>query len=126
MIFMCVRSLYYFKIFSVSLVIFLMKERGEKILLIPVVFEIGLAKLPHTFTLLILLLNMYFCFPLLFLQKAYLSRVAYYGLKGRYSKAILNCNEAIKICPKNVRAYLYRGVLKYYNKVRHFLLIYEV
>ncbi|XP_058522343.1 tetratricopeptide repeat protein 6 isoform X2 [Ochotona princeps] len=48
--------------------------------------------------------------------QAYLSRVAYYGLKGRYSKAILNCNEAIKICPKNVRAYLYRGVLKYYNK----------
>ncbi|XP_006835392.1 PREDICTED: tetratricopeptide repeat protein 6 [Chrysochloris asiatica] len=48
--------------------------------------------------------------------QAYLSRVAYYGLKGRYSKAILNCNEAIKIYPENVRAYLYRGVLKYYNK----------
>uniref|UniRef100_G1T9J7 Tetratricopeptide repeat domain 6 n=2 Tax=Oryctolagus cuniculus TaxID=9986 RepID=G1T9J7_RABIT len=48
--------------------------------------------------------------------QAYLSRVAYYGLKGRYSKAILNCNEAIKVCQKNVRAYLYRGVLKYYNK----------
>nr|XP_003408506.2 tetratricopeptide repeat protein 6 [Loxodonta africana] len=48
--------------------------------------------------------------------QAYLSRVAYYGLKGRYSKAILNCNEAIKIYPESVRAYLYRGVLKYYNK----------
>ncbi|XP_035584032.1 tetratricopeptide repeat protein 6 isoform X3 [Zalophus californianus] len=48
--------------------------------------------------------------------QAYLSRVAFYGLKGRYSKAILNCNEAIKIYPQNVRAYIYRGVLKYYNK----------
>ncbi|ELW63157.1 Tetratricopeptide repeat protein 6 [Tupaia chinensis] len=48
--------------------------------------------------------------------QAYLSRVAFYGSKGRYSKAILNCNEAIRICPESVRAYLYRGVLKYYNK----------
>nr|KAF6488202.1 tetratricopeptide repeat domain 6 [Rousettus aegyptiacus] len=48
--------------------------------------------------------------------EAYLSRVAFYGLKGRYSKAILNCNEAIKIYPQSVRAYIYRGVLKYYNK----------
>ncbi|XP_033621036.1 tetratricopeptide repeat protein 6 isoform X3 [Fukomys damarensis] len=48
--------------------------------------------------------------------QAYLSRVAFYGLKGRYSKAILNCNEAIKIYPQSVRAYLYRGVLKYYSK----------
>ncbi|XP_075388324.1 tetratricopeptide repeat protein 6 [Tenrec ecaudatus] len=48
--------------------------------------------------------------------QAYLSRVAYYGLKGRFSKAILNCNEAIKIYPESVHAYLYRGVLKYYKK----------
>uniref|UniRef100_A0A8C5KL03 Tetratricopeptide repeat domain 6 n=1 Tax=Jaculus jaculus TaxID=51337 RepID=A0A8C5KL03_JACJA len=48
--------------------------------------------------------------------QAYLSRVAYYGLKGRFSKAILNCNEAIRIYPEGLRAYLYRGVLKYYNK----------
>ncbi|XP_057580874.1 tetratricopeptide repeat protein 6 [Hippopotamus amphibius kiboko] len=48
--------------------------------------------------------------------QAYLSRVAYYGLKGRYSKAILSCNEAIKIYPQSVRAYVYRGVLKYYNR----------
>ncbi|XP_019500217.1 PREDICTED: tetratricopeptide repeat protein 6 [Hipposideros armiger] len=48
--------------------------------------------------------------------EAYLSRVAFYGMKGRYSKAILNCNEAIKIYPQSVRAYLYRGVLKYSNK----------
>nr|XP_044621462.1 tetratricopeptide repeat protein 6 isoform X1 [Equus asinus] len=48
--------------------------------------------------------------------QAYLSRVAFYGLKGRYSKAILNCNEAIRIYPQSVRAYISRGVLKYYNK----------
>ncbi|KAM5243495.1 tetratricopeptide repeat protein 6 [Hipposideros larvatus] len=48
--------------------------------------------------------------------EAYLSRVAFYGMKGRYSKAILNCNEAIKIYPQSVRAYLYRGILKYSNK----------
>ncbi|XP_036912311.1 tetratricopeptide repeat protein 6 isoform X2 [Sturnira hondurensis] len=48
--------------------------------------------------------------------EAYLSRVAFYGLKGRYSKAILNCNEAIKIYPHSVRAFIYRGVLKYHNK----------
>ncbi|XP_029340827.1 tetratricopeptide repeat protein 6 isoform X2 [Mus caroli] len=48
--------------------------------------------------------------------QAYLSRVAYYGLKGRYSKAILNCNEAIKLYPESVRAYICRGVLKYYNR----------
>ncbi|KAJ8796054.1 hypothetical protein J1605_018202 [Eschrichtius robustus] len=59
-------------------------------------------------------------FFLSFSEKAYLSRVAYYGLKGRYSKAILSCNEAIKIYPQSVRAYIYRGVLKYYNKVRQF------
>ncbi|CAF4159750.1 unnamed protein product, partial [Adineta steineri] len=31
----------------------------------------------------------------------------------RYSKGVLNCNEAIRICPNLVRAYLYRGCLKY-------------
>ena len=50
--------------------------------------------------------------------KVYLSRAAFYGAKGRYSKAILNCNEAIKIQPKSVRVYLYRGALKFYLKVR--------
>lgn len=52
-----------------------------------------------------------------FSKQAYLSRVAYYGLKGRYSKAILNCNEAIRLYPESVRAYICRGVLKYYNRV---------
>ncbi|MGH0182080.1 UNVERIFIED_CONTAM: hypothetical protein FKN15_017838 [Acipenser sinensis] len=48
--------------------------------------------------------------------KVYLSRAAFYGEKCRYSKAVLNCNEAIKIHPKSVRAYLYRGALKFYMK----------
>ncbi|KAK2495549.1 hypothetical protein MC885_017766 [Smutsia gigantea] len=48
--------------------------------------------------------------------QAYLSRVVFFGSKGRYSKAILNCNEAIKIYPQSVRAHVYRGVLKYYSK----------
>ncbi|EMP30732.1 Tetratricopeptide repeat protein 6 [Chelonia mydas] len=54
--------------------------------------------------------------PNLQTRQAYLSRAAYYGSKGRYSKAIMNCNEAIKIHPDSVRAYLYRGTLKYHNK----------
>lgn len=39
-----------------------------------------------------------------------MSRAAYYGLKGRYSKGIMSCNEAIKLQPRSVRAYLYRFV----------------
>ncbi|KAK7097844.1 uncharacterized protein [Littorina saxatilis] len=48
--------------------------------------------------------------------QAYLSRACYYGLKGVYTKAILNCNEAIKLQPNSLRAYLYRGALKYHIK----------
>ncbi|XP_068110122.1 tetratricopeptide repeat protein 6 isoform X2 [Hyperolius riggenbachi] len=48
--------------------------------------------------------------------QAYLCRAAFYGLKKRYSKAIMNCNAAIKVQPHSVRAYLYRGALKYYIK----------
>ena len=42
--------------------------------------------------------------------QAFLSRAAYYGMKGRYSKGIMSCNEAIKLQPRSVRAYLYRFV----------------
>ncbi|KAK3100715.1 hypothetical protein FSP39_024147 [Pinctada imbricata] len=35
-------------------------------------------------------------------------------MKKNYTKAILNCNEAIKIQPRSVRSYLYRGALKYH------------
>ncbi|XP_063677695.1 uncharacterized protein LOC134813749 isoform X3 [Bolinopsis microptera] len=45
--------------------------------------------------------------------QAYLTRAAYFGMKGRYSKAMFNCNEALKIQPNSVRAYLYRGALKF-------------
>ena len=34
-------------------------------------------------------------------------------MKGRHSKAMFNCNEALKIQPNSVRAYLYRGALKF-------------
>uniref|UniRef100_A0A8C7DYK9 Tetratricopeptide repeat domain 6 n=1 Tax=Naja naja TaxID=35670 RepID=A0A8C7DYK9_NAJNA len=55
--------------------------------------------------------------------QAYLSRAAYYGSKGRYSKAIMNCTEALKIEQHSVRAYLYRGVLKFYNRVNMLTLL---
>jgi len=42
--------------------------------------------------------------------QAYLARAALYGRTERYTKAILNCNEAIAIMPTSVRAYLYRYV----------------
>ena len=44
--------------------------------------------------------------PTLF--EAFLARACIYGIKERYTKAILNCNEAIKLSPKSVRGYLYR------------------
>lgn len=47
----------------------------------------------------------------------HLSRAALYGAQGRYAKAVLDCNEAIRIQPKSVRAYLYKGALKFYLKV---------
>lgn len=47
-------------------------------------------------------------FFLPFNNQAYLSRAAYFGLKNRYTKGILNCNEAIKLQPNSVRAYLSR------------------
>jgi hypothetical protein len=40
--------------------------------------------------------------------QTYLSRACYYGTKGNYTKAILSCNEAIKLQTNSVRAYLYR------------------
>jgi tetratricopeptide (TPR) repeat protein len=36
-----------------------------------------------------------------------------YARCERYSKGVLNCNEAIRLSPNLVRAYLYRGCLKY-------------
>lgn len=56
-------------------------------------------------------------FSFLFFSKVHLSRAALYGAEGRYAKAVLDCNEAIRIQPKCVRAYLYKGALKFYLKV---------
>jgi len=50
-----------------------------------------------------------------FLCQAFLSRAAYYGMKGRYSKGIMSCNEAIKLQPRSVRAYLYRFGLSLFS-----------
>ena len=43
-----------------------------------------------------------------FFLKAYLGRAAYYGSKKRYAKAIMNCNEALRLHPNSVRALVYR------------------
>ncbi len=42
--------------------------------------------------------------------EAFLARACIYGSQSRVTKGILNCNEAIKLCPKSVRGYLYRFV----------------
>ncbi|XP_059505178.1 uncharacterized protein ttc6 isoform X2 [Stegostoma tigrinum] len=48
--------------------------------------------------------------------EVYLSRAIYYAMQGRYLKAILSCNEALKIEPRSTRAFLCRGALKFYSK----------
>jgi tetratricopeptide (TPR) repeat protein len=40
--------------------------------------------------------------------EAYLARAAIYGIENRHAKAILNCNEALKLNSKCVRGFLYR------------------
>ena len=42
-----------------------------------------------------------------------MSRAAYFGQQGRHTKAILNCNEAVSLKPNSIRAFVYRGSLKY-------------
>ncbi|CAE1239192.1 unnamed protein product [Acanthosepion pharaonis] len=46
--------------------------------------------------------------------EVYMSRAAYYAMKKNYPKAILNCNEGLKIYKNSVRALLYRGSIKYF------------
>ncbi|XP_060684942.1 uncharacterized protein ttc6 [Hemiscyllium ocellatum] len=53
------------------------------------------------------------------LFEVYLSRAVYYAIQGRFLKAILSCNEALKIEPRSVRAFLCRGALKFYSKAYH-------
>ena len=52
------------------------------------------------------------------LFQAFLTRAAHYGRTGRHSKAILNCNEAIKLVPNSVRAHLCRYVHCQWRGVR--------
>lgn len=102
---------------------FLVKRNGKNYILILSLGGIDLFEAPYILIELTILqnhLSLFFSFS----EKAYLSRVAYYGLKGRYSKAILNCNEAIRLYPESVRAYICRGVLKYYNRVSHSCQVY--
>ncbi|XP_078263288.1 uncharacterized protein ttc6 isoform X2 [Rhinoraja longicauda] len=53
------------------------------------------------------------------LFEVYLSRAVYYAMQQRYLKAILSCNEALKLQPQSARAFLCRGALKYYAKLYH-------
>ncbi|XP_072423984.1 uncharacterized protein ttc6 [Chiloscyllium punctatum] len=53
------------------------------------------------------------------LFEVYLSRAVYYAIQGRFLKAILSCNEALKIEPRSVRAFVCRGALKFYSKAYH-------
>ncbi|XP_038636843.1 uncharacterized protein ttc6 [Scyliorhinus canicula] len=50
------------------------------------------------------------------LFEVYLSRAIYYAMQGRICKAILSCNEALKLEPRSIRAFLCRGALKFYSK----------
>uniref|UniRef100_A0A4W3GKT1 Tetratricopeptide repeat domain 6 n=1 Tax=Callorhinchus milii TaxID=7868 RepID=A0A4W3GKT1_CALMI len=43
-------------------------------------------------------------------------RAIFYGLQGRYFKALLSCNKALMIQPKSVRVFIYRGTLKFFIK----------
>ncbi|XP_041070110.1 uncharacterized protein ttc6 [Carcharodon carcharias] len=53
------------------------------------------------------------------LFEVYLSRAIYYATQGRYLKAILSCNEALKLEPQSRRAFLCRAALKFYSKAYH-------
>ena len=44
----------------------------------------------------------------------------YFGMRGQFSKAILNCNEAIKLQPNSIRAYLSRLDLEISGYIYYF------
>ncbi|XP_007891557.2 uncharacterized protein LOC103178545 [Callorhinchus milii] len=50
------------------------------------------------------------------LFEVFISRAIFYGLQGRYFKALLSCNKALMIQPKSVRVFIYRGTLKFFIK----------
>ena len=49
-------------------------------------------------------------------MQAYLTRAAYFGKSGRFSRGILNCNEVLRIMSSSLRGYLYRGSLKLHTR----------
>ena len=74
----------------------------------PTLFQVGVTSQYDVTHGKIKLTYVYVC-SIVYIQ-AYLARAAYYGMKGIYTKAILNCNEAIKLQPTSVRSYMYRCV----------------
>ncbi|CAH8530067.1 unnamed protein product [Heterobilharzia americana] len=54
------------------------------------------------------------------LDQCLLTRIVYFALHKRYTKAILNCNEAIQQSPKWTRIWIYRGVFKYILRTYNF------
>ena len=50
------------------------------------------------------------------LFEAYLARACIYAMQGRITKAILNCNQVVKLNARSVRGFLYRGALKYLSR----------
>ncbi|TNN10692.1 putative UDP-N-acetylglucosamine--peptide N-acetylglucosaminyltransferase SEC [Schistosoma japonicum] len=49
-----------------------------------------------------------------------LTRIMYFGMNQRYTKAILNCNEAVHRRPEWTRIWIYSGVFKYILKTYDF------
>ncbi|CAH8503275.1 unnamed protein product [Schistosoma rodhaini] len=54
------------------------------------------------------------------IDQCLLTRIIYFGINQRYTKAILNCNEIIHRRPEWTRIWIYRGVFKYLLKTYDF------
>uniref|UniRef100_A0A5K4FDR2 TPR_REGION domain-containing protein n=1 Tax=Schistosoma mansoni TaxID=6183 RepID=A0A5K4FDR2_SCHMA len=54
------------------------------------------------------------------IDQCLLTRIIYFGINQRYTKAILNCNEVIHRRPEWTRIWIYRGVFKYLLKTYDF------
>ncbi|CAH8489182.1 unnamed protein product [Schistosoma turkestanicum] len=54
------------------------------------------------------------------IDQCLLTRIIYFGIHQRYSKAILDCNELIHKRPEWTRIWVYRGVYKYLLKKHNF------
>ncbi|VDO51527.1 unnamed protein product [Schistosoma margrebowiei] len=54
------------------------------------------------------------------IDQCLLTRIIYFGINQRYTKAILNCNEVIHRRSEWTRIWIYRGVFKYLLKTMDF------